>query len=293
MDFAIAAQTMADSFIPSETWAKVAGIGGAALGALVIIFRSVIYSKLLSVLTKRQSFFVLVLIIVLTWTTALAGIGAWVYIERDKAHSRLLKPSYVIADVTDEVDFSKWTAPSADRDSAVYRNCTMQIKKTDERQENFEHRLSTTGSRLDCEIVSRNEKGANATCNNVPPLVNRSAFERLIIVQPEEFQHTANAVLKYKAAYWNAWKTKADSWVSSRVRYPTEQYHFRLVFPASHPWLSVRVQLQKPGAAESEVVSQERNDNGRVTFDYVYKNLQPDTKLTLAFDWPPMAILDH
>jgi hypothetical protein len=60
---------------------QVAGIGGLALGVFLLLFRDVIRKKIFPQLTKRQGFHVIVLFLVLVWSVALAGIGAWVWAD--------------------------------------------------------------------------------------------------------------------------------------------------------------------------------------------------------------------
>lgn len=62
-------------------WAKIAGIGGAAIGLLALIFRTVLRQKVFPQLDKKPAFVVLTLIVVFAGTVSLAGIGAWYLIE--------------------------------------------------------------------------------------------------------------------------------------------------------------------------------------------------------------------
>ena len=56
---------------------QVAGIGGVALGVLLLLFRDVIRKKIFPQLTKRQGYRVVLLFLILTWSVAIAGIIAW------------------------------------------------------------------------------------------------------------------------------------------------------------------------------------------------------------------------
>ncbi|MBM3484628.1 MAG: hypothetical protein FJX66_15175 [Alphaproteobacteria bacterium] len=58
---------------------EVAGIGGIAVGVLLIIFRELIRRKIFPQLTKDQSFRMLRMIVASTFAIALLGIGAWVW----------------------------------------------------------------------------------------------------------------------------------------------------------------------------------------------------------------------
>ncbi len=64
---------------------QIAGIGGIALGIFLILFRDIIGKTIFPQLTKQQGFRLLVLISILVWSIALAGIGAWVWATN---HSR-------------------------------------------------------------------------------------------------------------------------------------------------------------------------------------------------------------
>jgi len=60
---------------------QVAGIGGLALGVCLLLFRDVIRKNIFPNLNRQQGYRLLLLIVVLTWTIALAGLGAWVYVR--------------------------------------------------------------------------------------------------------------------------------------------------------------------------------------------------------------------
>jgi nitrate reductase gamma subunit len=62
-----------------KTVGQIAGIGGIALGVFLLLFRDIIRKKIFPALTKQQGFQLLMLISVLVWSIALAGIGAWVW----------------------------------------------------------------------------------------------------------------------------------------------------------------------------------------------------------------------
>ncbi len=58
---------------------QVAGIGGIALGILLIIFRDVIRRDAFSKLTKEHSYKIFRLILILTFMTAILGLSAWLF----------------------------------------------------------------------------------------------------------------------------------------------------------------------------------------------------------------------
>ncbi|HBA40124.1 MAG TPA: hypothetical protein DCZ05_10395 [Deltaproteobacteria bacterium] len=60
---------------------QVAGIGGIALGVLLLVFRDVIRKKIFPMLTKEQAYKLLRFVLLLAWLVALAGIGAWVWVS--------------------------------------------------------------------------------------------------------------------------------------------------------------------------------------------------------------------
>ena len=62
-----------------KTVGQIAGIGGIALGVFLLLYRDIIRKKIFPTLTKQQGFQLLMLISVLVWSIALAGIGAWVW----------------------------------------------------------------------------------------------------------------------------------------------------------------------------------------------------------------------
>ena len=58
---------------------QIAGIGGVSLGVFLLLFRDIIRKIISPQLTKEQGFRLLVLISILVWSVALAGIGAWMW----------------------------------------------------------------------------------------------------------------------------------------------------------------------------------------------------------------------
>lgn len=66
---------------------QIAGIGGLAIGTLLLVFRDVIGKEIFPRLTHTHAFQIVRLIITLTFLTALAGIGAWVWVQPKMAAS--------------------------------------------------------------------------------------------------------------------------------------------------------------------------------------------------------------
>lgn len=66
---------------------QVAGIGGIALGILLLVFRDVVRKKIFPMLTKEQAYKLLRSTLILVWLIALAGIGAWIWISTHSGES--------------------------------------------------------------------------------------------------------------------------------------------------------------------------------------------------------------
>jgi hypothetical protein len=60
-----------------EALAQIAGIGGIALGAFILIFRDVLRKNFFSQMTSDQSYRVVMTIVVLTWTIGIGGLLVW------------------------------------------------------------------------------------------------------------------------------------------------------------------------------------------------------------------------
>lgn len=69
---------------------QIAGIGGVALGVFLILFREVIRKSIFPMLMRAQAYQLLKLIVILAWSIALVGIGAWVWTEnRDQTDAHV------------------------------------------------------------------------------------------------------------------------------------------------------------------------------------------------------------
>ncbi len=64
-----------------ETVGKIAGIGGIALGVMLLLFRELIRKSIFPALKKDDAYRLLKLMVVLVWSVAIAGIGAWAWVE--------------------------------------------------------------------------------------------------------------------------------------------------------------------------------------------------------------------
>lgn len=64
---------------------QVAGIGGLALGVLLLVFREIIRKKIFPKLPPDHAYRLLRLITVAVWSVAIVGIVAWVYAGQGSA----------------------------------------------------------------------------------------------------------------------------------------------------------------------------------------------------------------
>lgn len=62
-----------------KTVGQVAGIGGVALGVFLLLFRDLLKKIAAPGMTKEQWFRVVVIVMILVWSVALAGVGAWLW----------------------------------------------------------------------------------------------------------------------------------------------------------------------------------------------------------------------
>jgi hypothetical protein len=65
-----------------RTAGQIAGIGGLALGVLLIVFRDIIRKNIFPTLPPQEAYRLLRLITLAVWSVAIVGIGAWVYVTR-------------------------------------------------------------------------------------------------------------------------------------------------------------------------------------------------------------------
>lgn len=59
---------------------QVTGVGGVAVGVLLVLFRDVVRKKIFPTLTKSQGQRILILILLLTWSVAVFGLSVWAYV---------------------------------------------------------------------------------------------------------------------------------------------------------------------------------------------------------------------
>lgn len=76
----------------------VGGVAGLAFGVYLLIFREVIRKTIFANLTKQQSYRLLILLLVLTWSIAFGGIGAWLWATLRGPSGPLPQTTYRIID---------------------------------------------------------------------------------------------------------------------------------------------------------------------------------------------------
>lgn len=85
-----------------ETLAKIVGIGGAVVGTLLVIFREIIRKRIFTQFTREQSFKIIKLIIVLTWTVTMLGMILWYLLESERVRISAENESGVTSPVDHE-----------------------------------------------------------------------------------------------------------------------------------------------------------------------------------------------
>jgi hypothetical protein len=71
----------------------IAGIGGLALGVILLLFKDVIGKTVFAGLTRKQSYALLNKIVMATWSVAVLGIAAWYFgAKNSSSHSTSLSP---------------------------------------------------------------------------------------------------------------------------------------------------------------------------------------------------------
>ena len=73
--------------------AQAAGIGGIALGVLLLIFREVIRKNLFPNLSREQGYRLIRLVVSLTFAIAVLGIGAWVWVQKSSGPDKAASPA--------------------------------------------------------------------------------------------------------------------------------------------------------------------------------------------------------
>lgn len=82
---------------------QVAGVGGIALGVLVLVFRDVVRKNIFPNLAKDHAYKIIRLVLVLTFGISATGLAAWVYVQTHVAPSPDIKfPKADVRPVIDE-----------------------------------------------------------------------------------------------------------------------------------------------------------------------------------------------
>lgn len=66
---------------------QIAGIGGLALGVFLLLFREIIRKNIFPNLTRKQAYRLLIAMIIMIWSIALLGVGAWVFVSARETSS--------------------------------------------------------------------------------------------------------------------------------------------------------------------------------------------------------------
>lgn len=69
---------------------QIAGIGGIALGVLLLLFRDVIRKNIFPTLGQAQAYRLITLVVVLTFSISALGLGAWVYVQTRAKEAQVL-----------------------------------------------------------------------------------------------------------------------------------------------------------------------------------------------------------
>ena len=64
-----------------EALGQIAGVGGIALGALLLVYQEIVRKAIFPTLTPERAYRLLRLIIVSFWCVAVLGVGAWIWTD--------------------------------------------------------------------------------------------------------------------------------------------------------------------------------------------------------------------
>lgn len=84
---------------------KIAGIAGIAIGAMVIIFNSLIRNTIFKGLSAEHSYRIIRLIVLFAGVMAIAGLGSWVYldvVQQEREHNAQLHALYIRGEVVND-----------------------------------------------------------------------------------------------------------------------------------------------------------------------------------------------
>lgn len=97
--------------------AKIAGIGGLALGVFFLLFRKIIRKEIISTLGQKESFWVILVFMVLVWSIAIVGMGVWVYMGLNQRQQTGWLKIKAFIDGTDVLTITKDTAQWSHKDN--------------------------------------------------------------------------------------------------------------------------------------------------------------------------------
>ena len=68
-----------------EAVGKYAGLAGFAVGLVLIVFSRIVRLRLETVFSRAKAFQFYMVLVVLTWSLGIAGIGAWAFVNHNPA----------------------------------------------------------------------------------------------------------------------------------------------------------------------------------------------------------------
>lgn len=122
---------------------QIAGIGGLALGVLLLLYRELIRKDIFPTLRPMQAYRIIRLLLILVWTIALAGLAAWVYTavanrSDSTATARLTKLQEEQREITAVLGKNGlWPASKADSAAQTPSDAQLQKLLTDPQPEPF------------------------------------------------------------------------------------------------------------------------------------------------------------
>lgn len=125
---------------------QIAGIGGIALGVLLILFREIIKKNVFPTFTKKQGFTIFTLILLLVWSIAIFGIGAWVYNEKTTTSPNKQTDSLSISTVNKTVIVNGLIADMNGKGIKNVKVFLKELNKTDYTDDNGKYSFSISGN---------------------------------------------------------------------------------------------------------------------------------------------------
>jgi hypothetical protein len=274
------------SFQALKVLAEAAGLGGIAVGLTLYLYRDVIRSKFLRQLNQKQSFIILLVMITLAWSIAIAGIVSYVVLSRSEKE----KVAYIDERVDEVLDFSGWKAvPLNDTNkiSPVIRTRSLRMALNRPTQEDHLDRHTTTGIGLDFSAET-----PNVSFTELPRVPGRSEIEGIVRVSRGSFERQV-ATARYRLTYWNSYRTKRDGWFAKDFVHQTDKYSFTIRFPAAlRPWTEVKVFFRAPDAAEFTLLKYLKNSGNSHQCEWESPpgfEFLSGSRITVEFVWPELT----